>query len=190
MTLRPLALAVLPTLTIGLSAPAEASVWLADLEVTELAAESITETVRTSCRTYDIVETEGGYRRGACAEYNTAERDTLENRYTVTVTNLKDDTARSPEARFFVPFGAEVVSVDHPDCEASRTVADQTAVVECFFADLNPRDSLTFEVVTTKPGLHPYNLAWGRRDTPATVMVSSLTPDWDLTNNTATATVY
>ena len=185
MFARALALATVTTLVLSLPTVSEAGIWLGDLEVTEMTGERVMEEVKTTCRTYHIEETESGYRATTCAEYNTTLRDTGEIRYAVTFQNRYDDTARSPEARFFVPHGAEVVSVDHADCVAGPTAGDQTGVVECFFEDINPRESVSFTVVTTAPEQHPYNAARGYDDTTATVMVFSLTPDWDLTNNTA-----
>ena len=187
MSVRPLALMSLSAAIFALPTVADASVWLADLEVTEITGERIQEEVKTSCRKYHYEETESGYWHRVCAEFNTDFRDTYENRYTVTLTNRVDDDARSPEARFFLPLGSELVSVDHADCAAGPTIADQTGVVECFFDDMSPRESITFTVVTTAPELHPYTSARGMDDSTATVMVFSLSPDWDMSNNTASA---
>ena len=99
MSVRPLALISLSAAILALPTAADASVWLADLEVTELTGERIQEEVKTTCRTYRLEETESGYQRTVCAEYYTRLQDTDENRYTVTLTNLVDDDARSPEAQ-------------------------------------------------------------------------------------------
>jgi len=187
MSVRPLPISFLPVLFLTLSNTAEASVWLADLEVTEITGERVHEEVRSTCMKYAYEQLDSHTWAQTCVEYNTLLRDTYQNRYTVTVTNRVDDTARSPEARLFLPLGAEVVSVDHPDCVAGPTIAAQTGLVECFFDDISPRQSITFTVVTTAPELHPYTYARGMDDSTATVMVFSLSPDWDMTNNTASA---
>ena len=115
----------------------------------------------------------------------TADRGEDTISYEVEVTNLKDDTARNLQARFFLPHGAELVSTDSDECEAGETIADQTGVVECHFGWLSPRQSVTFTVVTTLPEEHPYNAARDRFDSTATVFAFSDTPDWDMDNNVA-----
>ncbi len=172
--------ATLFALSLMLPVPALASVWLADVEVTEMTAERVTAEVPSSCRTY--VLTDDGL---ICETYNMRAVPTGEIAYTVEITNHVDDTARNLQAKFFLPHGADFLSTDSDACVPGPAIGGQTGLVECDFGWVSPRQSVSFSVVTTLPEEHPYNISWGKVDSTATVFAFSDSPDWNMENNMA-----
>ena len=172
--------ATLFALSLMLPVPALASVWLADVEVTEMTAERVTAEVPSSCRTY--VLTDDGL---ICETYNMRAVPTGEIAYTVEITNHVDDTARNLQAKFFLPHGADFLSTDSDACVPGPAIGGQTGLVECDFGWVSPRQSVSFSVVTTLPEEHPYNISRGKVDSTATVFAFSDSPDWNMENNMA-----